>query len=79
VPDPRKRFYLKTSGNESEADRPAGKRPTILELFLDGREIDAALERAVKEALRRHKKLGNPVVVWRDGRVVEIPPEEIPA
>jgi len=32
----------------------------------------------VKAALLRHKKLGNPIAVWRDGEVVEIPPEEIP-
>ena len=38
-----------------------------------------ALQQAVQEALQRHKRDGNPVAVWRDGRVVWIPPEEIPA
>ncbi|MBI3947489.1 MAG: hypothetical protein HY321_16320 [Armatimonadetes bacterium] len=33
---------------------------------------------AVREALARHRRLGNPVAVWRDGRVQWIPPEEIP-
>lgn len=37
-----------------------------------------ALRQAVQEALQRHKRAGNPVAVWRDGRVVWIPPEEIP-
>jgi len=37
-----------------------------------------ALREAVREALLRHKQAGNPVVVWRDGRVVWIPPEDIP-
>ena len=32
----------------------------------------------VREALLQHKKLGNPIVVWKDGKVVWIPPEEIP-
>lgn len=47
---------MTASGNESEPpeERPE-VRPTILELFLDGREIDEALKRGVREALLRHK------------------------
>jgi hypothetical protein len=41
------------------------------------REIDAALDRADSNARLKHKQLGVPIVVWRDGQVVEIPPEEI--
>jgi hypothetical protein len=37
-----------------------------------------AMTRAVQKALRRHKQLGNPVAVWRDGGVVWLSPEEIP-
>jgi hypothetical protein len=66
-------------GNESKPDGRSENRPTIHELFEDGREIDLALKRAIKEALLRHKKLGNSIVVWRDGEVVQIPPQEIPA
>jgi len=40
-------------------------------------EIGRVLQRAVDQALWRHKRLGNPVAVWRDGSVVIIPPEEI--
>ena len=36
------------------------------------------MKEAVREALLRHKKLGNPIAVWRDGRVVWLGPEEIP-
>lgn len=43
----------------------------------DGTQIDAAVERAAREARLRHKQMGVPLVVWRDGQVVEIPPEEI--
>jgi hypothetical protein len=25
-----------------------------------------------------HRRLGNPIAVWRDGRVVWIPPDQIP-
>jgi hypothetical protein len=37
-----------------------------------------AMQLAVREAIWRHKLAGNPVAVWRDGRVVWIQPEEIP-
>ena len=40
-------------------------------------EITAALIEAGREARRRHKALGHPIIVWRDGKVVEVPPEEI--
>jgi len=65
--------------NDGSASKPPGKkRPDIEALFRDGTEIDRALKRGVREALRRHKKLGNSIIVWRDGKVVELPPEEIP-
>lgn len=40
-------------------------------------EIDKALDRAGRNARLRHKQLGVPLVVWQDGKIVEIPPEEI--
>ena len=55
-----------------------GTRPDIGALFREGVPIDRALGRAVREALRLHKKLGNPIAVWKDGQVVWIPPERIP-
>ncbi|MCL4821145.1 MAG: hypothetical protein KJ067_18570 [Vicinamibacteria bacterium] len=36
-----------------------------------------AMEEGVRQALRRHKALGNPIAIWKDGAVVWIPPEEI--
>jgi hypothetical protein len=50
---------------------------TIDDLFEEGTPIDEALRKAVRDALLRHKKLGNPIAVWEDSRVVWIPPEEI--
>jgi predicted ABC-type ATPase len=32
---------------------------------------------AVQEAIRDHKRAGNPIAEWRDGRVVLVPPEQI--
>lgn len=40
-------------------------------------DIEAAVNRAVTAALRRHKERGESVVMWRDGRVVWVRPEEI--
>lgn len=42
-----------------------------------GKDIEAILRRAVREALLRHKRAGNPVAVWRDGKVVLLQPKEI--
>jgi hypothetical protein len=40
--------------------------------------ILAAMRRAVREAVLEHKRLGNPIAVWREGRVVWLQPDEIP-
>jgi hypothetical protein len=44
----------------------------------DVRVVEEALAKAVAEALRDHKRAGNPVPEWRDGRVRWVAPEEIP-
>jgi hypothetical protein len=56
-------------------DEAQGK--SIDELFDEGTAIDEALKKAVREALLKHKKLGNPIVVWDGSKVVWIPPEKI--
>jgi hypothetical protein len=53
-------------------------KKNIDELFHNGSEIDEALQQAVKEALLQHKRAGNPVVSWKDGKIVWIQPDEIP-
>ena len=47
-------------------------------IFLDGTEIDEALRQGVRDALRIHKLLGNPVATWRDNKVCWVQPEDIP-
>jgi hypothetical protein len=44
----------------------------------DHQRILRVMREAVHEAVLRHKRLGNPVAIWRDGRVVWLSPEEIP-
>ncbi len=47
-------------------------------LFIEhGKAIEEVLRRAVRAALLEHKRAGNPIYAWKDGRVVMIPPEEI--
>jgi hypothetical protein len=42
-----------------------------------GYPIDNAMRRAAREALLQHKREGRPAVIWRDGKVVWIQPEDI--
>jgi len=41
-------------------------------------EIERIFTKAVRHELWIHKRLGNPIATWKDGKVVIIPPEEIP-
>ncbi|HVT03135.1 MAG TPA: hypothetical protein VHL58_07120 [Thermoanaerobaculia bacterium] len=49
-----------------------GRSRSIEELLNDPQAITAALSREW-----RHKQLGESIVIWRDGKVVHVPPEEI--
>jgi hypothetical protein len=53
-------------------------KPDMDGVFADRETLERELNRAVAEEMLRHKRLGEPVYVWRDGRVVKIPPEDIP-
>jgi hypothetical protein len=44
---------------------------------VQGEPVVTALRRAARSALLEHKRAGNPVASWRDGKVVIIPAEEI--
>ncbi len=50
----------------------------IAETFADPEKITQALAQGVRVALIKHKQAGNPIVVWRDGTIVWLKPEEIP-
>ncbi len=52
--------------------------PVPVDRVEDVARILKAMTVAVREAVRRHKRLGNPVAVGRAGRVVWLAPEEIP-
>lgn len=42
------------------------------------KSIEQAMRRAVRQALATHKRAGNTVATWRDGRVVLVAAEDIP-
>ena len=71
---------MKRPGDEPDRVREGVPEPGNVEsAFREGTRIDRALRKAVLDALRVHKQLGNPVAVWRDGQVRWIPPEQIPS
>lgn len=52
--------------------------PVDLDAVLaDSHKVETALREAVRQALLRHKQAGNPVVIWRDGKVEIVPPEAL--
>lgn len=46
-------------------------------LTVNSKAVERAIKKAVKAALLKHKRLNNPVAVWRGGKVVLLQPEEI--
>lgn len=53
------------------------KPPTnVLDLPLEQR-AEMALKAAVERVIVEHARQGLPIYVWRDGQVVEVPPEEL--
>ena len=49
---------------------------SVADELLQDRIVDAIGD-AVQEAIRDHKRAGNPIAEWREGRVVLVPPEQI--
>ncbi|MCU0893554.1 MAG: hypothetical protein MUD06_04395 [Rhodospirillales bacterium] len=43
----------------------------------DGAALDRAIIAARKRVIRRHRQLGIPLVIWRDGRIIEVAPESV--
>ena len=43
------------------------------------RIIEAGAREAIAQAIERHRRLGQSIAVWKDGKVVIVPPEEIPS
>jgi len=52
-------------------------RHDISQIFRERTPIDQALAEARREAVRQHKLTGLPLVTWRDGKIVLVPPDQV--
>ena len=69
--------YMKPRVEEPQIVSGAVDADAHLQKVFDPEAIVAAVNEAVTEALRRHKARGESVVIWRDGKIVVLKPEEI--
>jgi hypothetical protein len=51
---------------------------TLQQMLAETDAVEAAVRESVREALLMHKRLGNPVATWHDGKVVLVPADQIP-
>ncbi len=40
-------------------------------------QAEKALKKAVQETIADHKRTGDPIAIWRDGKAVFVQPEEL--
>jgi hypothetical protein len=45
--------------------------------YLDPQEVLKAVAEGGRLARLSHRQTGHPIVIWRDGKTVVVPPEEI--
>ncbi len=53
------------------------KKDRIKEILADEKQITETLQRAVREAVQAHRRAGNLIAAWKDGKAVLIKAEEI--
>ncbi len=53
------------------------RKRDVAAMFRDGDAIDRAIVAAHRRVILHHRQLGLPLVIWRDGKVVEVPPESV--
>jgi hypothetical protein len=51
---------------------------TPQERLLFHQKIDAGVKAGAALAIEEHRRMGRSIVVWQDGKVVTVPPEDIP-
>lgn len=51
------------------------KDPALI--FADRKQVDAAVREAMRDVRILHKRMGVPLVGWKDGKRIEIPAEQI--
>ena len=53
-------------------------KPDMAALLKDSEGEARAMREGVRQEIVRRKRLGLSIIVWEDGRVLEIPADEIP-
>ncbi|MDN3510076.1 MAG: hypothetical protein NG784_02040 [Candidatus Jettenia sp.] len=53
-------------------------KDSIAEAFANPGKVTNASAQDVCDVLLKHKQTGNPVIIWRDRKIVWLKPEEIP-
>ena len=48
------------------------------QVFVDGKAIEEALDRAYRNAVRYHKQNGVPMVFWENGKIIKVPADQLP-
>jgi len=51
-------------------------RKRVADRFQRDEEIERAMQLAVENALRERRRLKHPIVVWRDGQMVRLEPDD---
>jgi hypothetical protein len=53
------------------------RKPDPQAVLRDGAALDRAMDAAARRIVERHRQLGAPLVIWRRGKVVLIPPGKV--
>jgi predicted ABC-type ATPase len=69
--------YMKPRVEQPQVVSETAVTDTDLRKVFDPEDIVEAVNRAVTAALKRHKERGESIVIWRDGKIVTLKPEEI--
>lgn len=68
---------MRKIGNKSSRANGKVKVPAQRPTATKGDAVDRAIRQATRQAVLRHKKLGQSIVVWKNGRVVWLKPSQI--
>ena len=70
---------MRTSGEDSRHSQTSVEPEPDMDRLMQEKDgaIDRAMRQAVQEALLRHKKLGESVIVSVNGKLVKLPPDQI--
>jgi monomeric isocitrate dehydrogenase len=62
----------------NNVNREKLEKKDIGQIFREGTAIDEAVERAYRRAVRQHRRNGVPMVFWENGKIIEVPSDQLP-